>query len=501
MKIDVAARKAKIQRIREGGRPRVLELCSGCGGMSLGLATAGFELVAHVESDQTAAASYALNFQPPPSIDKAAWSVARDMTTTDPAKIVGELGLIGASVEHFDVVAAGLPCQAFARIGRSKLRSVTGDDDAYRNDPRAKLYQRFLQFVETAQPAAIIIENVPDILNFGGHNVPEEIAETLEGLGYNARYTLLNAAFYGVPQLRERLFLVAIDSSLRRIPSFPEPTHSVALPPGYSSVRTVALRHIPKSGSRFSPIPVAREGLSRAVTTGIALADLPRITNHLADPLSMRRRKIEDIFPYETEEVSDPFLLKMRHWPGLRKKQGGTDGHVIRITPRDFETFRRMRVGGDYPHAHSVAQAIFHEQLKKVRPRPKCGSYEYHTLKKAIVPPYDPGKFPNKWGKLDPNAQARTLTAHLGKDTYSHIHWDGEQRRSISVREAARLQSFPDDFRFAGAMNTAFRQIGNAVPPLLAEMVAMRLMRDLASQNKLSRLLDCDAISSSVQAA
>ena len=66
----------------------------------------------------------------------------------------------------------------------------------------------------------------------------------------------------------------------------------------------------------------------------------------------------------------------------------------------------------------------------------------------------------------------RTLLAHLGKDGYSQIHYDGEQGRVLSVREAARLQSFPDAFRFEGTMNNAFRQIGNAVPPLLAQSIA-----------------------------
>jgi DNA (cytosine-5)-methyltransferase 1 len=62
--------------------------------------------------------------------------------------------------------------------------------------------------------------------------------------------------------------------------------------------------------------------------------------------------------------------------------------------------------------------------------------------------------------------------AHLGKDCYSHIHYDGAQRRTISVREAARLQSFPDGFKFSGTMNPMFRQIGNAVPPLMAWEIA-----------------------------
>lgn len=85
---------------------------------------------------------------------------------------------------------------------------------------------------------------------------------------------------------------------------------------------------------------------------------------------------------------------------------------------------------------------------------------------------YDPSKFPNKWRKMEADLPARTLMAHLGKDSYSHIHYDSEQARTISVREAARLQSFPDGFRFCGTMNPAFRQIGNAVPPLLAKALA-----------------------------
>jgi DNA (cytosine-5)-methyltransferase 1 len=78
---------------------------------------------------------------------------------------------------------------------------------------------------------------------------------------------------------------------------------------------------------------------------------------------------------------------------------------------------------------------------------------------------------------MEADAPARTLMAHIGKDTYSHIHYDSSQARTISVREAARLQSFPDGFHFHGTMNPAFRQIGNAVPPLLAHAVYSHLTR------------------------
>jgi DNA (cytosine-5)-methyltransferase 1 len=85
---------------------------------------------------------------------------------------------------------------------------------------------------------------------------------------------------------------------------------------------------------------------------------------------------------------------------------------------------------------------------------------------------------------MEPDLPARTLMAHLGKDSYSHIHYDSAQARTISVREAARLQSFPDGFVFSGTMNPAFRQIGNAVPPLLAKAVAQTMHRTLRTAVK-----------------
>ncbi len=277
-------RAAKLRRIRAGTAPRVLELCSGCGGLSLGLSKAGFELVAHIETDSTAAKSYALNFKVPGKISKALWEKPRDMVAQSADDLVTDLGLKTATAESFDVLAAGLPCQAFARIGRSKLRSVTGEENAYQSDPRAKLYRRFLEYVDAVQPVAIVIENVPDILNFGGHNVPEEICETLEGRGYETSYTLLNAAYYGVPQMRERLFLIAIDRSLGVKPSFPTPTHNTTLPSGYDAARTVALKHVPKEGARFTPIPKPKSGLPDAVSVRAALSDLPYISEHYRDP-------------------------------------------------------------------------------------------------------------------------------------------------------------------------------------------------------------------------
>ncbi|HCD85858.1 MAG TPA: DNA (cytosine-5-)-methyltransferase [Agrobacterium sp.] len=474
-----SVRLAKIARATTGSSLRVLELCSGCGGMSLGLQSAGFELLGHVEQDEPAAATYALNFSAPTGISAGSWRKARDMEKCGPEDLAFDLGVSNVA-EGFDVLAAGLPCQAFARIGRSKLRSLTGDEDAYRNDPRAKLYRRFLEYVEAVQPIAMVIENVPDILNFGGHNIPEEICETLDAMGYTCSYTLLNAAFYGVPQMRERLFLVAYDKALGLTPTFPSPSHAAALPSGYEAARTVALKYIPETGAHFIPIPVAGEGLLGAVSVEAALGDLPMINEHWQDPVAMRRRKVQDRIDYRATRGLPAYAELMRSWGRFATKDS-TDGHVVRLTPRDFPIFRRMAAGDDYPRALRIAEEMFTAALGRMSEPPESESESWLTARKSFVPPYDPGKFPNKWWKLDPKAPSRTLTAHLGKDSYSHIHWDSDQQRMISVREAARLQSFPDGFRFAGAMNAAFRQIGNAVPPLLAKAVGEHLRGEIIS--------------------
>ena len=474
-----AARHQKAARLRTGAAPRVLEICSGCGGLALGLASVGFETSAHVEVDSDTAASYALNFGGERSASDP-WALPRDMEHCPAGDLATDLGLPEPAASAFDVLAAGLPCQAFARIGRSKLRAVAGKDDAFRTDPRAALYLRFLDFVRDTQPLAIIIENVPDILNFGGHNVPEGICLALEEAGYRPAYTILNAAFFGVPQVRERLFIIAIAKTLNSAPGFPEPTHFLDLPSGYQASRRVALKHVGSDSRYFREIRKPPDTLPAAVTVREALDDLPFITEHRTDPRSMRRRKTDFMVPY-SKPARNPsgYARAMREWPGF-ETDAASDGHLVRITPRDFPIFERLPHGADYPQARKLAERMLSEAART------CGldaddrnSDDWNALRRSIVPPYDPSKFPNKWWKLDPLKPSRTLTAHIGKDTYSHIHYDSRQSRTISVREAARLQSFPDGFRFSGAMNSAFRQIGNAVPPLLGRAVAEALKRQI----------------------
>lgn len=481
----------KIARLASGGRPRVLDLFAGCGGLSLGFQATGFELTAALEIDPEAAASHGRNFHP----GDPRHAVARDITALSPEALVAELKL-GPVASAIDVLVGGPPCQAFARVGRSKLREIDAHPQAFKHDPRARLYLEYLRYVEAFQPLTILMENVPDILNHGGHNIAEEICEVLEEKGYVTRYTLLNASYYGVPQMRERMFLIGYRRELEQDVQFPEPTHWVDLPPGYESSRSVALKLLNEGGhlgeaSDYLEPPEARRGLVPAVTARQALGDLPAIDARAqlrSGELRRGARRFDAPIPYGRPRKLTDFAQLMRSWPGFEAPEALVD-HVIRYLPRDYELFARMNPGDQYPQAWQHAHDMLNERVAELRKKGggviREGSAEYERLRASIVPPYDAGKFPNKWRKMWLDQPARTLMAHLGKDGYSHIHYDSKQARTVSVREAARLQSFPDGFMFCGTMNPAFRQIGNAVPPLMAKALAGSIRATLLAATKM----------------
>ena len=487
----------KASRLLAGRQPRVLDLFAGCGGLSLGFSAVGFKIAAMIENDAIAAATHGANFHAGDPIH----AVSRDITCTKPVQLARSHKL-GRVAEAFDVVIGGPPCQAFARVGRSKLREIEADPEAFRSDPRAMLYSPYLSYVRSCQPLAILMENVPDVMNFGGHNIPEEVCEVLEDLGYVSAYTLLNAAFYGVPQTRERMFLIAYHRKIAERVTFPMPTHWVDLPRGYEGSRRVALKVLSSSCSNseahsYVPPPKASPLLPPAVTAIQAIGDLPPIdARKLMRDGVLRRgaRRFNRRMHYDKSRAVSEFASLMKNWQGFEAGDGIYD-HVIRYLPRDYALFARMKEGDQYPEAHKLAMKMFSEELLRLErcgASMKPGSREHEELRRSIVPPYDAGKFPNKWRKVARDQPVRTIMAHLSKDGYSHIHYDNAQARTISVREAARLQSFPDGFVFAGAMNQAFRQIGNAVPPLMARALALEIMNTI--QPSLTRQLTSAAL-------
>lgn len=154
-----AAKSKKLKRLRSGHPIRTLDLFSGCGGLSLGFQKLGFQIVASVELDPLAASSHRLNFDGSLEGTKPE-DLAKDITRIDPEDLVAEFAPTVPVQEAVDVIIGRPPCQAFARVGRAKLREVFDHATAFKQDPRGNRYLRYLDYVERLQPLAILLELV-----------------------------------------------------------------------------------------------------------------------------------------------------------------------------------------------------------------------------------------------------------------------------------------------------------------------------------------------------
>ncbi len=360
-------------------------------------------------------------------------------------------------------------------VGRGKLNSLQGQDDAYVSDRRNGLYHHALRILEELRPSAFLLENVVGILRVGGRNSAEDICVALEKAGYVPRCSVLNAAWYGVPQMRERVVIMALRKDLGHEPQFPQITHDAPVNRGHLTSRNSLVGKW-KNPEYFVPREalLPDSPLLPAVTVGEALEDLPPFTEHLVSLENGNRyRALRSRFatiPYP-HEPRNAYTHLMRFWPGLPPSTGVSD-HYCRWTPRDFKTFSLMRPGDCYPEALAIAIRRYKDACEQYR---KIGGIP--PLREDYVPPYNPHNFPQKWQKLDPELPSCTVTAHLARDTYSHIHPDPRQARTITIREAARLQSFPDSYVFIGNTGDVYRQIGNAVPPLLGAAIGVAIIR------------------------
>jgi DNA (cytosine-5)-methyltransferase 1 len=312
--------------------------------------------------------------------------------------------------------------------------------------------------------------------------VADEAAADLADRGYHVGYAALNAVWYGVPQYRERLFFIGIRSDCGGQPSMPRATHFAVLPSGY--LRPIAQWTAPLPFIQHSELPVDTAAARLPATTSRdALGDLPPLMDHLSGWSGLSGSTLG--LPYACRPHSG-FARLMRSWPGLQAPDTVQD-HIIRKTPRDYETFKRMQPGDRYPAALAIARARFREELQlrgAIGSAPAVGTPEYVELEREFVPPYPEEIFVDKWRKLVADQPSWTVPAHLSKDAYSHIHYDSDQARAISIREAARLQSFPDAFAFSGNIGERFRQVGNAVPPLLGWAVACAVLESLGYEAK-----------------
>jgi DNA (cytosine-5)-methyltransferase 1 len=385
-------------------RPIAVDLFAGAGGMTLGFEQAGFDVLASVEIDPIHCAIHEYNFP--------MWTAICASVTNISGDDIRAKSKIGD--REVDVVFGGPPCQGFSLMGKRAF-----------DDPRNQLVSHFMRLVTELNAKYFVMENVKG-LTLGSHRqFVDEVIDNFEKNGYKVLkdYQVLNASHFGVPQHRERLFLIGCRQDLA-LPNYPLPI-----------TKPAKAKRIPKN----------LVDLPNSPTVGDAIADLPDINNY--------------------QELSD------RDWCIANYKNPtsfyGEYLHGLLADPHNFAYPRQYD-----PKLLTSSIKTVHTPVSIARFRATANG-EVEKISRFL--------------KLDPDGICNTLRAgtpsNRGAFTAPRpIH--PEQPRCITVREAARLHSYPDWFRFHGTKWHGFRQIGNSVPPLLARAVAHQLREVLGANPK-----------------
>lgn len=441
--------------------PDVVDLFCGCGGLSSGFRKCGFDIVygMDINTEAVQTASYNIHWR----YGEESFYQTADITESSPETCKPLIGQNGC------IVIGGPPCQAYSLAGRAKLASL-GEHRINTRDKRGFLYQDFLRYALDLNARVIVMENVPESTNYGGKNIPETVCQILEENGYDAVWTFLSAADFGVPQKRERIFVLAYKHGECNRICLPRPTNRSGMKDSNYWGRVRSFTSFPHFRSPLEP----DETLPLWNTVQDAISDLPVLFPDKDSKYVLSRIVQRD--PYQSEPKND-FQVLMRNWYGSENKR--VTGNIFRKTLRDFPIFDRMKQGDNYTQASQIADELLAETCREMGISEEKEPERFEKLKKKIVPPYDRNNFLYKWQRLECDKPSHTLVAHLSVDTYSHIH--PTEPRGISVREAARLQSFPDGFLFQTNMGDAYKQIGNAVPPLVSLAIARSIIESLSS--------------------
>lgn len=417
-------RTEQVLEAQGSGRHTMVDLFCGAGGLSEGFRQAGFRTVLAVDADATALQTYRLNHPEVPA-DRVICEDLRDFRR-DGERLRALLG-----TTQIDVLIGGPPCQGFSRAGwRSR---GTGRRFTASEDDRNYLFQELVGLLHVMRPRIFVMENVPGVgeVEFeDGTNFLEVMQNAMRRAGYTTAVWTLNAAAYGVPQNRIRRIIVGVRGLSRmsaRIQRRLQALLAAAPSPGYRASSNQYREHS-RSDDATLPLPI---------TLAEAIGDLPPLEAGQGDWVRAAPERPQGPSRFE--------------WPEspIRHPQGVLTSHVSRYNnDSDLDRYAELRPGEDY--------------LDLIRRRSELENYATTS-------------FHDKYYRLEADRPSKTIVAHLRKDGNSYIHpW---QTRSLTVREAARLQSFPDTYIFTGSRGDQFQQIGNAVPPRLARAIAARLLQ------------------------
>ncbi len=416
---------------RNESRPVAVDLFAGAGGLSHGILEAGYDIGLAVDNDRSATDTYRLNHPQIPHrrvicsdieelLDREEWPEIVDGTP--------------------EIMVGGPPCQSLSQAG---YRARRADDSSYsiRDDPRTDLYTNYLRAVAALQPRALIVENVEGMANEIGDTddrVVDQVIADLESLddtggqGYRADFTNVDCSRFGIPQKRNRIIIAGIREDLLQEDIRPEDVFD-------------AFERRARDDERYT----LRQGLS----------GLPRIrcdegANIVIGGIRGTRSR------YVRENgLADGTRLSFNH--RAREHPMEKDRKLFDVMdPGDTGWFIKYR---------------------------KDDGRWSHLIEYNVGTEENPA-FTDKYRMIHWDEPAPTVVAHFAKDTnnyvlpdyYEYVRPDPEREdplrnRGVTPREAARLQSFPDDFIFLGPFTRQFRQIGNAVPPVVARELGATL--------------------------
>lgn len=371
---------------------KFIDLFAGAGGLSLGLEQAGFSVAFANEINKTCAETYSYNRN----------LSEKQIYVGDINKLIKKIDNYKEQFDDISLVCGGPPCQGFSMANRQRLI----------DDPRNKLYKSYLEFLSFVMPKFFIMENVK--------GMAKKIKEIIEDFSfvlknqYNIEYKILNAKDYGIPQNRERLFIIG-----NRI-----------------GVNTKQI---------FEDIENYK--VNKFVTLGEAILDLP----------ALEPNKLKNNTKFEDDKCG--YFVKDYNYKNTNFYGYINNGRKITKLYNHksrYNNERDIKIFGLLPQGCNS----LHESIKDIMP---------YSRRNNI--------FKDKYFKLSENDICKTITSHMKFDCNMYIH--PTQARGLSPREAARVQTFPDDYVFKGSPNNWYMQIGNAVPVKLAEVIGKCILKSL----------------------
>jgi DNA (cytosine-5)-methyltransferase 1 len=480
----------------------VIDLFAGPGGLGEGFSAAGFDIRLSIEKDPAAhrtleLRSFVHQFEIIPddyyehlrgrrSRSELFANHPREAAAATREAVLAELGVadpaaidarIAAALDGADpwVLIGGPPCQAYSLVGRSRNRGIAGY--SFETDRRATLYREYLRILAGFWPAAFVMENVRGLLSvkLAGKSMFDLICADLRdpaaALGRKPKHTyslhalapeslfpgsdpsdfLIRCERHGIPQARHRVIVVGLRNDV----------DTSKLGPLTTAPRATVQDAI-------CDLPKLRSGLSKETDLASAwLEAIAEIGSHYE--MVMFDRDIREEL-YEIGRASDRMVKLGR---------GGEFVSHDRPVKWMNEWFHDPRLKGAVNHSTrshirgDLHRYLFAAVFATVRGRsPKLSDFPRVLLPDHGNAEDDDPAFSDRFRVQLRRKPSTTVTSHISKDGHYYIHYDPRQCRSLTVREAARLQTFPDNYFFVGPRTDQYRQVGNAVPPLLAKQIA-----------------------------